>query len=248
MIGCADVKGGTAESILDLAEHKPSTPASESYVSQHNQQTSKAPPPHSSTAPAKSYPSPARSTATQQQPPGSDNTSPSSPPSATTDNAVSVEVGTAGTSLPANNADSQHASPLAASNHASATDRMAEASSERPTTASQGTASGSRPTFLLMLQSKMEQRRQQRRESQSASESSLSSVHPAGVSSAEKAEGSVTSGAIDESSLVASHHLPCCRFTFTCFTVSLLDMLKIQVVHPDTKPLTSSCFDIELFL
>lgn len=59
-------------------------------------------------------------------------------------------------------------------------------------------ASDSRPSFLSMLQSKMERQRQQRRESQSAgsaSESSLSSVHAAGASSVEKAGPSVDSGA-----------------------------------------------------
>ncbi len=63
---------------------------------------------------------------------------------------------------------------------------------------SQATASDSRPSFLSMLQSKMEKQRQQRRESQSAgsaSESSLSSVHAAGAVSMEKSGPSVDSGA-----------------------------------------------------
>ncbi len=65
---------------------------------------------------------------------------------------------------------------------------------------SQGTASDSRPSFLSMLQSKMDRRRQERRESQSAgsasaSDSSISSVHAAGTHSAEKAGASVDSGA-----------------------------------------------------
>ena len=63
---------------------------------------------------------------------------------------------------------------------------------------SQATASDSRPSFLSMLQSKMDKQRQQRRESQSAgsaSESSLSSVHAAGANSMEKSGPSVDSGA-----------------------------------------------------
>ncbi len=63
---------------------------------------------------------------------------------------------------------------------------------------SQATASESRPSFLSMLQSKMDKQRQQRRESQSAgsaSESSLSSVHAAGANSMEKSGASVDSGA-----------------------------------------------------
>ena len=56
----------------------------------------------------------------------------------------------------------------------------------------------SRPSFLSMLQSKMDKRREQRRESQSAgsaSDSSFSSVHAAGTTSAEKPGTSADSGA-----------------------------------------------------
>lgn len=63
---------------------------------------------------------------------------------------------------------------------------------------SQTAASESRPSFLSMLQSKMDKQRQQRQESQSAgsaSESSLSSVHAPGGSSVEKQGASVDSGA-----------------------------------------------------
>ena len=63
---------------------------------------------------------------------------------------------------------------------------------------SQATAPESRPSFLSMLQNKMDKQRQQRRESQSAgsaSESSLSSVHAAGANSVEKSGPSVDSGA-----------------------------------------------------
>ena len=125
----------------------------------------------------------------------------STSPTAFTDNAVAVEADTAETSVSVDNASSQPTNSLAISDAPHA-DYTAEASSERPVTSSQGgsqgTASDSRPSFLLMLQSKMEQRRQQRRESQSASDSSLLSVQGAGVSSAEKAEGSITSGATHE--------------------------------------------------
>lgn len=127
---------------------------------------------------------------------------PSTSPTSFTDNDVSVEADTAGTPVLVDNDVSQQHTDAVATTDASHADHITEASSEGPAPSSQagsqGTASGSRPSFLLMLQSKMEQRRQQRRESQSASDSSLSSVHEAGVSSAEKAEGSITSGAQNE--------------------------------------------------
>ena len=139
---------------------------------------------------------------TKQQPAVHDNPSENAAgaPTSLSDNAAAAKAETAGTSVAADNAASQHTKPTATSHDATDAKGMPEASCEERATSSQGTASGSRPSFLLMLQSKMKQRRQQRRDSQSASDSSLSSVHAPGVSSAEKPEGSVTSGAIDGSS------------------------------------------------
>ncbi|DBA94602.1 TPA: hypothetical protein ACH3X1_002183 [Trebouxia sp. C0004] len=74
---------------------------------------------------------------------------------------------------------------------------------------SQATASDSRPSFLSMLQSKMDKQRQQRRESQSAgsaSESSLSSVHAAGANSMGNSGPSVDSGTQAPQAMAAPRH------------------------------------------
>lgn len=74
---------------------------------------------------------------------------------------------------------------------------------------SQATAPESRPSFLSMLQNKMDKQRQQRRESQSAgsaSESSLSSVHAAGANSVEKSGPSVDSGTQATQAMAAPRH------------------------------------------
>ena len=116
---------------------------------------------------------------------------------------------TAGTAATAPNTIQQ--SQPASSSAASGADVAAAAGADQPAEippaasqpdpqvepSSQATASDSRPSFLSMLQSKMDKQRQQRRESQSAgsaSESSLSSVHAAGASSMEKSGPSVDSG------------------------------------------------------
>ena len=189
----ADVQAGIAEAAS--SERKLSAPAPVSLKPPH-QATLKAPPPDSSsTAPASHNPAHAQSAVTQTQDAchqekfcnAADAAAAPSPLAAVTHNGGPLD----GTSPMVDCAAVQQ---LAASE---AADHVAEPTSAVPGPSSQDTASGSRPSFILMLQSKMDQRRQQRRESQSASDSSLSSVHTTRAASADKAEASVNSGASD---------------------------------------------------
>ena len=191
----ADVQGGTAEAASSGCKLSASAPVS---LKPPHQATLKAPPPDSSsTAPASHNPAYAQSAVPQtqdachQEPScnAADAAAALSPPTAVTYNGGPPE----GTSAMGDHACDQH---LVAS-EAAAADHVAEPTSAMHAPSSQDTAAGSRPSFILMLQSKMDQRRQQRRESQSASDSSLSSVHTITAASADKTEASVSSGASD---------------------------------------------------
>lgn len=190
----ADAQGGTAEAASSGCNL--SAPAPEP-LKPFQQEPLKAPPPDSSSAaPVDHNPIHAQSAVTYTQAACHQETSSdaagaaaaSSPPTAVTHNNGHF----LSTSAMVDDANGQHS----ATSEAAAADHVAEPSSAVPAPSPQDTASGARSSFLLMLRSKMDQRRQQRRDSQSASDSSLSSLRTTTVGSADKAEASVNSGAM----------------------------------------------------
>ncbi|KAL3131721.1 hypothetical protein ABBQ38_007443 [Trebouxia sp. C0009 RCD-2024] len=200
----ADVQGGTAEAPSSACKLSASAPRS---LKPSHQEPLKAPPPDSSSAaPVNDSSTHAQSAvrhtrAACHQESSSDAAhaaAASSPPTAVTHNDGPSQ----GTSAMADDADVQHSATF----EAAAAEHVAEPSSAAPAPSSQDTASGSRPSFLLMLQSKMDQRRQQRRDSQSASDASVSSLHTTRVHSADKAEASVNSGSQAPEAMAAPCH------------------------------------------
>ncbi|KAL3163173.1 hypothetical protein ABBQ32_009581 [Trebouxia sp. C0010 RCD-2024] len=200
----ADAQGGTAEAASSGCNL--SAPAPEP-LKPFQQEPLKAPPPDSSSAaPVDHNPIHAQSAVTYTQAACHQETSSdaagaaaaSSPPTAVTHNNGHF----LSTSAMVDDANGQHS----ATSEAAAADHVAEPSSAVPAPSPQDTASGARSSFLLMLRSKMDQRRQQRRDSQSASDSSLSSLRTTTVGSADKAEASVNSGCQAPEAVTAPRH------------------------------------------
>ena len=187
--------------------------------------------PQASEAPQAAEPPKAAKTATIAEPDAAAQVSPRPDPSSAAPASTAPEPDST-RSIPSETQTQAPAGPLAAAAAASPQPESTPGSARQQhdkaaALGSQGTASdSSRPSFLAMLQSKMDKRRQERRESQSAgsaSDSSMSSVHAAGASSAGKAGASVDSGKPD----MIQTHFSCSFARRTTMSSGLDFILKL---------------------